>query len=120
MSNAFDKLINYSPSEAYLANHMHKIIMEEIYDFEQYLDNEHEVALKLCNFGQHILLNVTDIGYHNPNIMFYYGFVDGKEAQLIQNTSQINFLLVAVPKHNPQKPPRRIGFLPQDNEDSDE
>ena len=81
-----------------LANTQYEIIMKQISEFEKNLDDEHEVALKLCNFGQSILLNVTDIGYHNPH--------------LIQHINQISFLLMAVPKSNPDKPARRIaGFL---------
>lgn len=95
-----------------LADTQYEIIMEQISEFEKNLDDEHEVALKLCNFGQSILLNVTDIGYHNPHLMIYYGTVNGKETQLIQHINQISFLLMAVPKSNPDKPARRIaGFL---------
>ena len=44
--------------------------------------------------------------------MIYYGTVNGKETQLIQHINQISFLLMAVPKSNPDKPARRIaGFL---------
>ncbi len=101
-----------------LADNQYKIIMDEIADFEEYLDDDHEIALKLCNFGQSILLNVTEIGYHNPNLMFFYGYVNDKYTQLIQHTSQINFLLMAVPKSNPKEPPRRIGFTCE-NKDED-
>ena len=100
------------PADYSLASNQYDIIMEEISDFEKNLDENHEVAFKLCNFGQSITLYVTEIGYHNPDLMFYYGIANGKEMQLIQHVSQINFLLVAVPKPDPTKPARRIiGFL---------
>ena len=38
-----------------LADTQYEIIMEQISEFEKNLDDEHEVALKLCNFGQSIL-----------------------------------------------------------------
>lgn len=106
------------PGDYSLADYQYEIIVKEISDFEKNLDNDHEIALKLCNFGQSILLNVTEISYHNPNLMFFYGYVNDNYTQLIQHTSQINFLLMAVPKSNPKEPPRRIGFTCE-NKDED-
>lgn len=92
------------------AEWQYKCIREEVKEFENNLDNDHEVALQLTNFGKSILLNVTNIGYQNPCLIYYYGTVNGKYCQLIQHVSQINFLLMSVEKEHPQKPPRRIGF----------
>ncbi|HEY8401165.1 MAG TPA: DUF6173 family protein [Cytophagaceae bacterium] len=96
---------NYS-----LADYQYEIIREAIIEFEKSLDQEHEVAIKLAAFGQTILMNITDIGYSNPCLIHFYGTVNGNEAELIQHVSQLNFLLMAVPKAEPEKPPRRIGF----------
>lgn len=85
-------------------------ICEQIKDFERKLDNDHEVALLLTNFGQSIMLNVTRIGYQDPCLIYYYGTVNGKTSQLIQHISQISFLLMSVEKQIPQNPARRIGF----------
>ena len=90
--------------------------MREIQDFEEDLDDNHEVALKLCHFGQNILLNVTEISYHNPSLIFFYGTVNGKESQLIQHVNQISFLLTSVEKIDPNAPPRRIGFQLNESE----
>ena len=97
-------------SDGDCADYQYEIIMNEIADFESALDDDHEVALKLCNFGQSIIMNVEDIGYHNPYLIFYYGYVNGQYSQLIQHISQINFLLTSVPKSDPNKSARRIGF----------
>lgn len=112
MNNHFDsdqhflsEKLDYS-----MADTQYEIIMREIADFECTLDDEHEVALKLCNFGQTILMNVENIGYHNPHLIFYYGYVNGQYSQLIQHINQISFLLMSVPKSNPNAPARRIGF----------
>ena len=96
--------------DAHSAKYAHEVIMERIKEFEDALDNEHEVALKLASFGQSITLAITDIIYSNPSTLIFYGLVGGQQAALIQDKSQLNFLLVAVPKHDPEKPPRRIGF----------
>lgn len=94
----------------HLADYQYEIIVNEIKDFEEHLDDNHEVALNLTNFGQNIIMNVTDIGYSNPSLIHYYGYVNGKYSQLIQHVSQINFLLTSVDKEDPSKPARRIGF----------
>lgn len=92
------------------ADWKYKKIVEQIRDFEAELDDEHEVALRLASFGTSIVMTVTDIGYQNPDMLYFYGIVNGKGAQLIQHISQLNFLLLAVEKQTPNAPPRRIGF----------
>lgn len=94
----------------HLADYFHEIIMEEIKAFEGELDDDHEVALMLTSFGQSVTLGVTSIGYANPSTLFFYGYVGEQPATLIQNVSQLNFLLLAVKRVDPEKPPRRIGF----------
>lgn len=93
-------------------------IMDAIHTFEKNLDSEHEVAINLASFGSNITMAVTSIGYQNPDILYFYGFVNGKEAQLIQHTSQLNFLLTSVEREDKSKPARRIGFCaPSDTEE---
>ncbi len=96
-----------------LADWQYEKIREEIEEFQSTLNENEEVALQLTNFGQSILMQVEDIGYQNPSLIYYYGYVNGKYCQLIQHISQINFLLMAVPKADPEKPARRvkIGFV---------
>lgn len=93
-----------------LADYSYEIIMDRIKEFEDTLDSEHEVAVKLSSFGQSITMAVTDIGYSNPSTLVFYGFVQGQPATLIQHMSQLNFLLLAIPKADPSKPAHRIGF----------
>lgn len=100
-----------------MADWQYEVILKEIKDFEKDLDNDHEVALKLASFGQSITMSVTEIGYQNPCLIYYYGYVNGKYCQLIQHVSQISFLMIAEPKSDPLKNPRRvIGF--RDTEDT--
>lgn len=94
-----------------LAEEQYKIILEEIKAFEQQLDDEHEVALMMTNFGVTVTLYIKKIGYSNPSLIFYYGIdSNGNRCQLIQHISQINFLLKAAKKLDPISPPHRIGF----------
>lgn len=93
-----------------LADYTYEIIMERIKDFEKELADDEEVAVRLASFGSSITMTVTDIGYSNPSTLVFYGYVKEKWAVLIQHMSQLNFLLLAVKKSDPEKPPRRIGF----------
>lgn len=92
------------------ADYSYEIIMQYIKRFEDSLDAEHEVAVMLASFGQNITMAVTNIGYANPNILTFHGYVADQPATLIQHMSQLNFLLLAARKSDPEKPPRRIGF----------
>ena len=91
-----------------MADYAYEVIMEQIKEFELSLDDEHETAVKLASFGQDLTMSVTDIGYANPSTLVFYGYVGEHEATLVQHMSQLNFLLLAVPKADPSKPPKRI------------
>lgn len=93
-----------------MADYTYEVIVRRIKAFQDELDDDHEVALQLASFGQSIILSVTSIGYSNPSTLIFYGFVDGRPATLIQHMTQLNFLLLSMPKQDPEKPPRRIGF----------
>ena len=81
-----------------------------IKDFESELDNDHEIAARLVSFGQSLTFHIEDMGYYGPDIITFYGKNDKNEpVQLIQHTSQLSVLLVAVKKQADQ--PRRIGFI---------
>lgn len=101
------------------ADYTYEIIMEQIKEFEDNLDDNHEAMLRLTSFGTSILMAVTEIGYANPSTLLFYGLVDGKDATLIQHVSQLNFLLLAAEKPDPNAAPRRIaiGFVPPSEEE---
>ena len=94
----------------HLADYTYEVIIDRIKEFEETLDDDHEVAVKLASFGQSVTMSVIDIGYSNPSTLVFYGYVGDQQATLIQHLSQLNFLLLAVKKADPEKPPRRIGF----------
>ena len=87
----------------------YEIIQKYIKDFESALDSEHEVGVMLTNFGQSVLMRVTDITYEKSVLMVFRGYVDGREATLIQHINQLSFLLTTIEKE-PDRPKRRIGF----------
>lgn len=96
----------------HMADYSYEVIMDRVKEFEEGLDSDHEVGVMLASFGQSVTMTVTDIGYSNPSTLVFYGYVKSDPATLIQHISQLNFLLIAVPKADPEKPPRRIGFAP--------
>lgn len=61
-------------------------------------------------------MNVTSIGYQNPDMLYFYGFINGKDAQLIQHINQLNFLITSVERTDKSKPARRIGFTISDDD----
>lgn len=117
LNHQFSSIVNSlePPRNYHLADYQHEILIEVIRDFESKLDNDHEIALKLASFGQSITMNVVDIGYSNPCLIHFYGYVNGQYTELIQHINQLNFLIMAVKKQDPSKEPRRIGFINTDS-----
>ena len=88
-----------------------------IKNFEEQLDNEHEVAMGFTG-GDAGVLRIEGMGYFDPDIVTFYGSDPaGAKNQLVQHVSQLNVLLRALPKKIQTEAPRRIGFrLVQDLE----
>jgi len=87
----------------------HEKLIEYIKDFETNLDNEQEIGANLVSFGNNLVFHIDRIDYYGPDIICFTG-VDNNNSQLqlIQHISQLNVLLMAVPKLDEK--PRRIGF----------
>jgi hypothetical protein len=94
------------------ANIMHDRLMIQIVDFEKGLSSDEELGGYLASFGRELLVRISDIGFHNPYFIVFYGqeLNSGMRVQLVQHVSQINVLFTAVPKQAEHKEPRRIGF----------
>ena len=99
------------PAQFMWSDTQFEIIKKHITDFENKLDQNHEVGLMLTNFGQTVTMQVTEIGYEKSVLMVYKGYVNGNKAILIQHINQINFLLTAIPRPEPEKPKVQIGFV---------
>lgn len=92
----------------HMADWKYEKLEEQIKEFQDGLSEEYDVCIQLASFGQSVIMAVDMIGYQNPDLLYFYGTVNGKDAKLIQHQSQLNFLLLAVPKQGEK--PRRIGF----------
>ena len=97
------------------ADEQFEILKRYIQDFERSLDAEHEVGIMMTNFGQSVLMQVTQVTYEDPVLMVFKGYVNGREATLIQHINQLNFMLTTVEKE-PDRPKRQIGFAANQNE----
>lgn len=86
-----------------------EVIRKYVLEFQQSLDQEHDVALLLTHFGSSVLMEVTHIGCEKSVLVVFKGYVNGRESTLIQHVSQLNFLLTSVQKRSEQ-PKRTIGF----------
>ena len=86
-------------------------IVEEINAFDSSLDNAHEVGMKLASFGEVITFRVDDVGFQDPYLIYFYGCLeDGSPVQLVQNVSQISFVMIKMKRSDPEKPKHPIGF----------
>jgi hypothetical protein len=86
-----------------------EIIKNYIQEYESSLDRDHEVGLYLTNFGQSVIMRVTEITYEKSVLLIFKGYVNGRISTLIQHINQLNFLLTTIEKA-PDTPARRIGF----------
>jgi len=81
-----------------------------IQNFEEQLDNEHEVAMGFTG-GDAGVLKIEGMGYFDPDVVTFYGTDPaGGKTQLVQHVSQLNVMLRALPKEVEAEEPNRIGF----------
>lgn len=85
-------------------------LLARVKDFQATLPENYELGIQLANLGANKAMNVRGMGYRNPNIIEFYGLLDGKtQVAVVQHVSQLSFMLVAVPPVEAEKP-YRIGF----------
>ena len=78
--------------------------------FETQLNADQEVALGFAGSDAGVL-RIEGLGFYDPDLVTFYGTDDqGMKNQLIQHVSQLNVMLQARPKSDPNDAPRRIGF----------
>ncbi len=81
-----------------------------IQNFEEQLDNEHEIAVGFVG-GDAGVLRIEGLGFFDPDIVTFYGTDgDGTKTQLIQHVTQLSVMLRAIPKESETVDAKRIGF----------
>ena len=104
-----------TPIQHMWADEQFEILKRYIQEYERSLDAEHEVCIMMTNFGQSVLMRVTQVTYEDPVLMVFRGYVNGREATLIQHINQLNFMLTTA-EIEPDRPKRQIGFTSNWNE----
>lgn len=106
----------YQPNTAELlmASSKFLVLKQEIEAFQANLSDDVDVVLALASFGNDTLMQVAKIGFRDPDILYFWGYINGNEAELIQHVTQLNFILMTAQKADPSEPPRRIGFNVED------
>lgn len=98
-------------AEANYASEFHKRLVDWIRRFDDTLDQNHEVGVRLVSFGQSVTFHLEDLGFWNPSLISFKGHTEeGAPVELIQHVSQISVLLVRLPREDPNRPKRPIGF----------
>ncbi len=86
-------------------------IIRHVKDFESKLNDEQEVMILAASFGSSVTFYVSSIEFNRPNLIIFHGTTEtGGSTRLIQHCNQLNFLLQAVPKHDPDEKRTPIGF----------
>ena len=81
-----------------------------IQNFEEQLDDEHEVAMGFTG-GEAGVLRIEGMGFFDPDMITFYGTdSNGIKTQLVQHVSQLSVMLRALPIMPDEAAPTRIGF----------
>jgi hypothetical protein len=92
------------------AEWMYERLARAFAEFEEKLDDDKEVALRLVSFSERDLIHVDDVGYWSPDLIVFKGKnSNGDPVELYQHVSQISVLLVASKKMSAEA--KRIGYV---------
>ncbi|WP_294151755.1 DUF6173 family protein [uncultured Selenomonas sp.] len=107
-----------APNDARLASWMYERVVRHINRFESTLPDDMQAGGRFVSSSNGYTFNIDDVSYWNPDMIIFSGTgPDGEKVRLLQHTSQLNLLLVAVPrKDDLSKPRRKIGFQSPENE----
>ena len=87
----------------------YKGLVEYINEFQDSLDDEHEVGARLVSYGSEVRFHIQEVGYTAPTLITFTGVLDnGDRVQLVQHVSQLSVLLIAMKKREDK--PYRVGF----------
>lgn len=85
-----------------------------VIDYQSQLSETEDVAMSVVSFNSTTTLIVESIGYIGYNLIRFVGKDNSdKPLELVQHVSQLNFLLMVVPKPELEVPKRKIGFVGQ-------
>ena len=98
----------YARSAANIVDH----IARELQRLEQELDDAQEIGVLLVSFSQGLRIHVREVTAREPNLIVFTGLTEnGEPVTLVQHVSQLSFLVMKLPRLNPDEPRRPIGFF---------
>ena len=107
---ALPPALKESPARKTPAQWAYERVIMYIKNFEEQLDNDHEVGMGFAG-GDAGVIRIEGLGFYEPDLITFYGSdMTGAKTQLVQHVSQLNVMLRAAPKHIDQAEPNRIGF----------
>lgn len=87
-NNLLRQMARHEQFERGYANIFYEQLVSKIREFDNSLDDEYEVGVKLITYRNTYQFYLTDLGYHNPYLIYFYGELpDGSPIQLIQYVS---------------------------------
>lgn len=94
------------------ASDVGKKLVKHIIDYEKSIPSNMQAGGRFVSSSDGFVFSIERVGCWNPDILIFDGFTsNGSAVQLIQHISQLNILLVAVPRmDDTSKPRRQIGF----------
>jgi len=99
-SNKIDT--SYKPQ---LASTYHQLLVSRINDFNLGLDDDHEAGIKVFNGGQSLQFHLTGLMHADPSLISFSGAtIQGSPIEIIQHISQVNIILVKLPRLEADKP----------------
>jgi len=111
INKACDENIKSIQEAAYAAKNpvieAYETIKAAVIRFHNIIGDDYEIGIQ---FYSSQIMRVTVIDYSLPTIINFHGNIEGKRAHMLQHINNLNFLLIAIPKEEPEKPARRIGF----------
>lgn len=107
-----------SIDDSQFASWMYERIVKLIEEFEASIPDNMQAGGRFVSSAAGYTFSIDDVDSWNPDLIMFYGTgPDGAKVQLLQHTSQLNLLLVAVPRTDDlSKPRRKIGFHPKQEE----
>lgn len=111
-NNLFKQMAHNEEVKYGYANIFYEQLVERIKKFDNSIDEDFEVGVKLVSYGNIFQFRLTGLGYQNPHLMIFKGVLDDNSPiELLQHITQVNFVLIKLKKLEPDEPKRKIGFM---------
>ena len=95
----------------HLASLYHQLLVKRFNQFNLALDDNHETGIKVFNGGQNLQFHLTGIMHADPSLISFQGVtVQGSPIEVLQHVSQVNIILVTLPRLNMDKPKQVFEF----------